>query len=72
MCVKSGQGEGGPAAEGAPVVPSASHKSWKVTVELAGEFGKPTDKIYSAAHRPHLYEAESFWNGWAGTSEATH
>lgn len=53
-------------------MPSASYKSWKVTVELAGEFGKPTDKIYRAAHRPHLYEAESFWNGWAGTSKATH
>lgn len=37
---------------------AASYKSQEVTVKLAGEFGKPTDKIYSAARGPHLYKAE--------------
>lgn len=57
MCEKQAK-EGSSCRGGAARGAAASYKSPEVTVKQAGEFGKPTDKIYSAARGPHLYKAE--------------
>lgn len=57
-CVEPGPGRRVRLRRSSLTVLSASNKSREVTVELVREFGKPTDKIYSTARGPPLYEPQ--------------